>query len=115
VVTRLQGLWQNRLDGCPNAPLLRYVGAEKHEDTWFNIFDLISGTVEAPIEERKFFDWLLVAEPDPSDQDNVPAEIYFDDISGEIIAFASRTFTANLVSSLWAHLSIVTIHSTEMG
>ncbi|CAG8781485.1 14717_t:CDS:2, partial [Acaulospora colombiana] len=63
----LQSLWQDRLDGCPNAPLLRYVGAEKHGEEWFNIFEVISGTIDAPVQERKYYDWLLVAEPDPDE------------------------------------------------
>ncbi|PVG00252.1 P-loop containing nucleoside triphosphate hydrolase protein [Serendipita vermifera] len=91
-VTNLQALWRDRLDGCPNAPLLRYVGAEKHDDKWFNIFDLMSGTVEAPVEDRKFYNWLLVAEPDPN-QDIVPPEIYFDDINVCGLVFPLTRYT----------------------
>jgi hypothetical protein len=80
----LQALWQDRLEGCPNAPLLRYVGAERKGTSWRNIFEIVSGTIEPPVEDREFYDWLLVAEPeDPSDQMRVPPEIYFDDLSCE--------------------------------
>jgi hypothetical protein len=80
----LQKLWHDRLDGCPNAPLLRYVSTEKKGTEWHNVFDIVSGTIEPPVEDRKFFEWLLVAEPDDSsDQMKVPPEIYFDDLSCE--------------------------------
>ncbi|CCA67835.1 hypothetical protein PIIN_01659 [Serendipita indica DSM 11827] len=78
VVLRLQELWQERLDGCPNAPILRYVRAEKRGTLWLQIFDVVSGVLEAPVEERPFYDWLLV--PDDAG-DGVPPEVHFDDLS----------------------------------
>jgi hypothetical protein len=58
------------------------VGAEKKGTGWQNVFDIVSGTIEPPVEDRAFYDWLLVAEPDNAlDQMNVPPEIYFDDLS----------------------------------
>lgn len=94
VVLRLQELWQNRLDGCPNAPLLRYVGAEKRGATWENIFDIVSGALEPPVEERAFHDWLLVEEPEgPSDHLKVPPEIYFDDLSLSGLFFPLTKYT----------------------
>lgn len=87
---RLQRLWQDRLDGCPNAPLLRYVGAEKTGGVWHNVFDIVSGIIEPPAENREFYDWLLVAESDNSlDRMKVPPEIYFDDLSCEYLLFSS--------------------------
>ena len=46
------------------------------------MFDIISGNMEPPVEDRAFYDWLLVGEPDASlDEVTVPPEIYFDDLS----------------------------------
>lgn len=82
---RLQALWQDRLEGCPNAPLLRYVKAVKRGTNWSHIFDVVSGNIEPRMEDRAFYDWLLVAEPEnkPDSLGHVPPEIYFDDLAGK--------------------------------
>jgi hypothetical protein len=53
----------------------------------------VSGTIEPPVEDREFYDWLLVADPeDPSDQMKVPPEIYFDDLSREHLIISPIAF-----------------------
>ncbi|KAG8798086.1 hypothetical protein FRC17_007565, partial [Serendipita sp. 399] len=93
VVLRLDGLWQDRLDGCPNAPVLRYVGAEKKNGAWYQVFDIVSGTLEPRVEDRAFYDWILVPDTDPSKQDVVPSEIYFDDLSLCSLVFPLNRYT----------------------
>ncbi|KAG8807151.1 hypothetical protein FRC19_006835, partial [Serendipita sp. 401] len=93
VVLRLDALWQDRLDGCPNAPVLRYLGAEKKGSTWYQIFDIISGTLEPRVEDRAFYDWILVPETDPSKQNVVPPEVYFDDLGVCGLVFPLNRYT----------------------
>lgn len=92
MVVRLQSFWQDRLDGCPNAPLLKYVGPEKKESKWYHRFDIISGALEPKSDDRTYYDWLLVASPEESSPStDVPPEIYFDDLPGMLIAFSGKS------------------------
>ncbi|KAG8809269.1 hypothetical protein FRC19_005339, partial [Serendipita sp. 401] len=93
VLLRLDALWQDRLDGCPNAPVLRYLGAEKKGSTWYQIFDIISGTLEPRVEDRAFYDWILVPEMDLPRQNAVPPEVYFDDLSVCGLVFPLNRYT----------------------
>ncbi|KAG8771648.1 hypothetical protein FRC16_005878, partial [Serendipita sp. 398] len=93
VLLRLDALWQDRLDGCPNAPVLRYLGAEKKGSTWYQIFDIISGTLEPRVEDRAFYDWILVPEMDPPRQNAIPPEVYFDDLSVCGLVFPLNRYT----------------------
>lgn len=113
MVLQLQALWQDRLDGFPNAPLLRYVGVEKKGSSWPHVFDIISGSVEPPVEDRAFYDYLLVAEPDQPDSETVPPEIYFDDLSCKGLSLVTTLLIGFLVCSLFFPLTRYTRHKWD--
>jgi hypothetical protein len=88
VLARLSELWRNRIDGCPNAPVLEYVGSAGPNSQ--HVFKLISGMVDTAgnADGRMYFDYLLVEDTDPfpSEADgaqdtSVPAEALFYDLS----------------------------------
>jgi hypothetical protein len=94
--------------------LLRYVGAEKKGAAWYNVFDVVAGTVEPPVEDRAFYDWLLVADSEESsDQMNVPPEIYFDDLSCSYILSRELITNLSLVCGVFFPLTRYTKHKWE--
>jgi hypothetical protein len=75
VLARLSELWQARIDGCPDAPLLTYQGTdENHEHS----FILESGNVDAQ-RERPLYSFLLVQEGF-EEVTIIPPEVHFDDL-----------------------------------
>jgi hypothetical protein len=85
VLTRLAELWQSRIDGCPDAPVLEYAGANPDGT---HAFHLLSGMVDAPAEKtRSFYDYLLVEDVDSyadaasRESSSIPVEALFNDLS----------------------------------
>lgn len=85
VLTKLQELWRNRAEGCPDAPVLEYVQTVDRTDqdgsgtVEYRQFKVSSGLIEPPTEkERTMFDYILT--PDCDGSDELPVEMYFDDL-----------------------------------
>lgn len=83
---------------------------EKKGKSWHHIFDIISGTVENPVEDRSFYDQLLVAE---SDSESVPPEIYFDDLSCKRFFNFMALYSIPSVCALFFPLSQYTKHKWD--
>lgn len=70
-------LWNTRIDGCPDAPILQYIGPGK--TTGIYEFKLLSGAIDASTDKtRSFFSYLLVE--DSADHTSLPPEALFDDL-----------------------------------
>ncbi|KAJ3499450.1 hypothetical protein NLJ89_g10100 [Agrocybe chaxingu] len=86
VLAKLTELWQSRIDSCPEAPTLEYIGPSQDPSGMEHMFRVVSGTVDVPASDRdhSFFDKLLVldAADSPNDEsgDSLPAEALFDDL-----------------------------------
>lgn len=81
VLTRLQELWLNRRDNCPDAVMLRYSYSRQEDGSLVHVFDLEDGSVDTVAErEFGFYEWLLVEDSGPSDA-RIPPENYFDDLA----------------------------------
>ena len=82
-------LWQSRIDGCPDAPILAYKYTSKLADgKYLHTFELVSGSVDAPNDkERSYFEYILCEDriygaslSDPSDEPGLPVEALFNDL-----------------------------------
>jgi hypothetical protein len=118
VLLKLQELWDRRIEGCPDAPLLVYrsttvnsdsgKGDESKSAAQLHHFDLIAGNLEAAEREgdRAFFDYILVMEDDENDQSDkpkvashLPLEALFDDLCVSGLVFPLNRYTF----SKWDH------------
>ena len=76
-------MWNDRLEGCPDAPLLRYNRSQKQADgKCDHFFTIVSGNLEPRQDDRSYYDWMLVpenGETTKNDEDVTP-EIFFDDL-----------------------------------
>ncbi|KAL5512604.1 hypothetical protein ACEPAG_3257 [Sanghuangporus baumii] len=81
VLARLTTLWQDRLEGCLEAPRLDYKYTNRLQDnTYLHYFALSSGYVDfSSDKEKSFFGYLLTEDVD-SDLE-LPAESLFDDLA----------------------------------
>lgn len=89
-------MWNDRLEGCPNAPLLRYNRSQKQTNRkWQHLFDIASGSLEQRPGDRPYYDWILVPEKGEAAQidEEVAPEIFLDDLL-RMLALASD-FRAN--------------------
>ena len=71
------------MEGCPNAPLLRYTRSRKLANgKWEHLFTIVSGTLEPRLDDRAYYDWILVPENGEAAQkdENVAPEIFFHDL-----------------------------------
>ncbi|PPQ78064.1 hypothetical protein CVT26_015466 [Gymnopilus dilepis] len=91
VLAKLTELWQSRIDGCPDAPVLEYQEANQGQHGTELVFRLVSGIVDIPALEKDYplFDKLLVqtAQNPTSDDEDIPVEILFDDLAVSGIVF----------------------------
>ncbi|PPQ97622.1 hypothetical protein CVT26_002553 [Gymnopilus dilepis] len=94
VLAKLAELWQPRIDGCPDAPVLQYDGANHDPHGTELVFRLLSGTVDSPAPET-FFDKLLVRSPPrlSCDDEDIPVEALFDDLSVSGLVFPLNIHT----------------------
>ncbi|KAF9560961.1 hypothetical protein CPC08DRAFT_735698 [Agrocybe pediades] len=99
VLAKLTELWQSRIDSCPEAPTLEFIGVTQGRNGIEYTFRLISGTVDVPSSDKEyaFFDKLLV-EDTPSDEeggggDNLPVEVLFDDLGVSGLLFPLNRYT----------------------
>ena len=95
MLAKLTDLWQSRIDGCPEVPILEYHGARHGTD---HEFRLVSGAVEVPPTDRDmaFYDKLLVLDTNSSTSegyDSIPAEALFDDLGVSGLVFPLNGFT----------------------
>jgi hypothetical protein len=101
VLLKLQELWDSRIEGCPDAPLLVYrstrtdtSGGSRDNSkvtVYLHYFDLLAGNLDAAPErdrDRAYFDYILVKEDDKNDHSDqprgechLPLEALFDDLS----------------------------------
>ncbi|KAL5483134.1 hypothetical protein ACEPAI_8363 [Sanghuangporus weigelae] len=81
VLARLTALWQDRLEGCLEAPRLEYKYSNRLQDnTCLHYFALSSGYVDfSSDKEKSFFGYLLTEDVD-SDLE-LPVEPLFDDLA----------------------------------
>ncbi|KDQ50871.1 hypothetical protein JAAARDRAFT_211450 [Jaapia argillacea MUCL 33604] len=109
VLSRLTDLWQARIDGCPDAPILEYTTTRNSYGKTLHSFALISGSLEVPADkDRAFFDYILVEDLDSSPTDtksalhgnldapmenDVPLEALFDDLPVSNLVFPLNRFT----------------------
>ena len=71
------------MEGCPNAPILRYNRPQKRADgVWERLFTIVSGTLEPHPDDRPGYDWILVPQTGETAQkdEDVAPEIFFDDL-----------------------------------
>lgn len=95
MLAKLTDLWQSRIDGCPEVPILEYHGARHGTD---HEFRLVAGAVEVPPTDRDmaFYDKLLVLDTNPSTSegyDSIPAEALFNDLGVSGLVFPLNGFT----------------------
>ncbi|TDL18051.1 P-loop containing nucleoside triphosphate hydrolase protein [Rickenella mellea] len=98
VLTKLAELWQARIDGCPDAPLLEYQFTNRTVDGgYIHSFTLLSGAIDLPSDkERSFFDFILTEDkvlPAAENQFGVPVESLFDDLSVANLVFPLNKYT----------------------
>ncbi|KAF8911535.1 hypothetical protein CPB84DRAFT_1722843 [Gymnopilus junonius] len=97
VLAKLTELWQSRIDGCPEAPVLQYCDVVQGARGLEYIFRLISGIVDVPASDRDypFFDKLLVQEntSDEDSSDSTPVEALFDDLGVSGLVFPLNRYT----------------------
>ncbi|PPQ75118.1 hypothetical protein CVT26_008296 [Gymnopilus dilepis] len=97
VVSKLSELWQSRIDGCPDAPVLQFQDVAQGPSGVELVFRLISGIVDVPRRDRvcPLFDKLLVPETARSayDDDSLPVEILFDDLGVADLVFPLNSRT----------------------
>ena len=99
VLAKLTDLWQSRIDGCPEAPILQYRRARSGDGGMDHEFRLMSGNVEVPPTDknRAFYDKLLVLDSVNSSTlegcYDIPAEALFDDLDVSDLVFPLNWFT----------------------
>ncbi|PPQ97003.1 hypothetical protein CVT26_006447 [Gymnopilus dilepis] len=83
VLAKLTELWQERMKGCPEAPVLQYHTVIRRSDGLHYFFRLLEGIVETSAADFPLFDKLLVR--DTSDRedcsDDIPVEALLDDLA----------------------------------
>jgi hypothetical protein len=106
-MARLSELWRNRIDGCPDAPVLEYQGF----DGTRGVFTLVSGLIDAVSDgetAKSFHNYLLVEDIDPLPDissgapSSIPPEALFYDLSMCGIMVSNRT---DFVRNLWQQQS----------
>lgn len=92
-------LWNSRIDGCPDAPVLEFRGKTAGGQGSEYVFKLVSGILDMPPDkDRPFYDKLLAKDnTSESEMDGtIPVEALFDDlaVSGHVFPL-SRYARAN--------------------
>ncbi|KAL0060392.1 hypothetical protein AAF712_012843 [Marasmius tenuissimus] len=82
VLAKLSELWNSRVDGCPDAPVVEYRSTRNTGDGAEYVFHLKSGSLDAFStfeKDKHFFRYIMV--PDDTEEVNeLPPEILFDDL-----------------------------------
>ncbi|KAH8828421.1 hypothetical protein DL96DRAFT_1603184 [Flagelloscypha sp. PMI_526] len=94
ILSRLQDLWKERIDGCPDAPNLTYKGPlQSKSGIVEHAFHLSAGTLDMPAgdKERTFYDFLLVDDTDGDDE--LPVEALFSDLPLAGLVFPLNRWT----------------------
>ena len=93
-------MWQSRIDGSPEAPILQYRRARPGDGGTDHEFRLLFGAVEVPPTDRDMaiYDKLLVLDTTNSSTfegsyDSIPAEALFDDLGISGLVFPLNRFT----------------------
>lgn len=101
VLAKLTELWQSRINGCLDAPILQYNNSGSASALNSHSFNLISGALDMPTDkDRTFFDYLLTEDGDDaaasndSDQFSLPVEALFDDLGVSSLVFPLNRYTA---------------------
>lgn len=84
-------LWQDRIEGCPDAPRLEYSSTSRSQvDGYLHTFLLSSGYVDLPTDkDRSFFGFILTEDTDAAE---VPVESLFDDLAVFNLVFPLNRF-----------------------
>ena len=89
----MNALWQDRIEGCPDAPRLEYsFTTRSQEDGYLHTFLLSSGYVDLPTDkDRSFFGFILTEDVDASSE--LPVEALFDDLAVFNLVFPLNKYT----------------------
>ncbi|KAF9012543.1 hypothetical protein BDQ17DRAFT_1344125 [Cyathus striatus] len=93
VLTKLSELWESRIAGCTDAPVLEYCGLAQGSDHFFR---LVSGSIDvAPERERPMYDKLLALDTavTQGSQEDIPVEALFDDLAVSGLVFPLNRYT----------------------
>ncbi|KAF5355004.1 hypothetical protein D9756_005484 [Leucocoprinus leucothites] len=96
VLTKLTELWNSRIDGCPDAPVLEFRSAKQGARGIEYTFKLVSGILDMPPDkEHPFYDKLLVKDVtlEGRVEDTVPVEALFDDLAVSGCVFPLNRYT----------------------
>jgi len=98
-LAKLTELWNSRIDGCPDAPVLEFRSAKQGSRGIEYAFKLVSGVLDIPPDrEQPFYDKLLVkdviSESDP--EGSIPVEALFDDLAVSGYIFPLNRFTKSI-------------------
>jgi len=99
VLTKLTELWNSRIDGCPDAPVLEFRSVKQGVRGIEYTFKLVSGALDmSPDREQPFYDKLLVkdAVPEGDSEGTVPVEALFDDLAVSGYVFPLNRFTKSV-------------------
>ncbi|KAF9446524.1 hypothetical protein P691DRAFT_673387 [Macrolepiota fuliginosa MF-IS2] len=96
VLAKLTELWNSRIDGCPDAPVLEFQNTKPGSKGAEHVFRVISGILDAsPDRDQPFYDKLLVMDVTPeNDMDStIPVEALFDDLAVSGYVFPLNRYT----------------------
>lgn len=96
MLAKLTGLWQSRIDGCPDALTLEYCGLRQGKGGEQHTFRVISGAIDVHSADKDstFYDKLLVMDtPDEDGGDQLPVEALFDDLGVSGLVFPLNRYT----------------------
>ncbi|EJD07958.1 uncharacterized protein FOMMEDRAFT_73019 [Fomitiporia mediterranea MF3/22] len=93
VLAKLNTLWQDRIEGCVEAPRLKYKFTNRMSDnSYLHYLTLESGYVDLSSErDRTYYDYILTEDVD-SDQE-LPIEALFDDLAVFNLMFPLNKYT----------------------
>ncbi|KAH8115406.1 hypothetical protein DFH11DRAFT_1759716 [Phellopilus nigrolimitatus] len=91
VLAKLNNLWQDRIDGCVDAPRLEYLFTNRMPDnSYIHYFSLCSGYVDLPSDKERTFYGYILTEDEDSD---LPVEALFDDLAVFNLVFPLNRYT----------------------
>lgn len=89
-------LWNSRIDGCPDAPVLEFRNAKPGSKGTECAFKLVSGILDVPPDrDHPFYDKLLVKDvtSENDTESTIPVEALFDDLAVSGYVFPLNRYT----------------------
>ncbi|KAG6813299.1 hypothetical protein H0H92_012454 [Tricholoma furcatifolium] len=104
VLAKLNELWRARIEGCPDAPVLKYLSPRLGARGMEHVFQLESGTLDMPTTDKNtaMYDKIIVPDEDsdPLAGDEVPVEALFDDLAVSGLVFPLNKNTRSKWSAM---------------